>query len=115
MDIYSIKLLTPAKRDLFETRQFIVKDSPVNAKRVIERILHEIIILATSPEAGARVQDPRLKAMGYRYLLIFDGKYIVFYVLFKKTQLVQVRRILSTRQDYLRLLKNDFKRSLKDI
>lgn len=106
MDRYAIKLLTPAKRDLFETKRFILKDSPDNARRVLERILHDIATLETLPEAGARVHDSRLKSLGYRYLLVLDGKYIVFYVIYKKIKLVQVRRILSTRQDYLRILNN---------
>lgn len=107
MNNYTIKLLTPAKRDLNEIKQFIKKDRPVVAKQVIKQILNEIAILEISPEAGVKAKDRRLRALGYRYLLVFNSKYLVFYVLYKEKKLVQIRRIFSTRQDYLRILRTD--------
>ncbi len=102
---FAIKLLTPARQDLYEIKQFIQQDRPLTARRVMEKILQDIMTLETSPEAASVVYDKRLQMMGYRYWPVLDGKYIAFYVVYKSQKLVQIRRILSARQDYLPILR----------
>lgn len=104
---FDIKLLTPAKQDLYEIKQFIQQDRPLTARRVMEKILQDIMTLEIMPEAGSLTHDKRLRTIGYRYWPVLEGKYIVFYVVYKSKRLVQIRRILSSRQDYLPILRGN--------
>ncbi|WP_425058413.1 hypothetical protein SCACP_30630 [Sporomusa carbonis] len=104
---FEIKVLTPARKDLREIKQFIPQDRPLTAKRVMEKIPQDIMTLETLPEAGSMIHDKRLQTMGYRYWFVLDGKYIAFYVVYQSKRLVQIRRILSARQDYLPILRGN--------
>lgn len=101
---FEVRMLTPARRDLLELKQFIQKDRPLTAKKVLEKTLHDIAVLENLPEIGMPILDARLRNMGYHYWPVLDGKYIVFYVIYSDKNQVQVRRILSARQDYLPIL-----------
>jgi plasmid stabilization system protein ParE len=104
---FEIKLLTPARQDLYEIKQFIQQDRSLTARRAMERILQDIMTLEMLPEAGSVIDDERLRTMGYRYWPVLDGKYIAFCAVYKTKQLVQIRRILSARQDYLPILRGN--------
>lgn len=103
---YTMRLMTAAKRDLNEAKQSMrLAYGDLQARRMLVRINDDLKLLETSPNGVPKISDHRLKAFGYRELIIDNSNKIAFYVVYKKQKLVQVRRILGCRQDYIAILK----------
>ncbi|MDX9871117.1 MAG: type II toxin-antitoxin system RelE/ParE family toxin, partial [Clostridia bacterium] len=99
----TVILSTKAEGDLGKIKTFYgnLGASPLAIKRILEGILYEIAALETFPEAGHEPDDPYLKSRGYLCFVIYEGRYIVFYVFDEEEQIVRIRRILPTRNEYL--------------
>ena len=103
---YTVRLMTAAKRDLTDAKKSMrLAYGPVQAKRMLERIKADLKLLENSSYAAPKVGDSRLRALGYRCLIIDNSNKIAFYVVYEKLKQVQIRRILGSRQDYFAILK----------
>jgi len=95
-----IHYLSVAERDITEIIDFISRDNPNTAIRLIDKIDDRIKELSDFPEIGKIPKDERLRKLGYRILII--DNYLVFYVL--KNNEIEIRRILHGKRKYEFLL-----------
>lgn len=103
---YTVRLMTAAKRDLNEAKKSMrLAYGDIQARRMLVRINNDLKFLETSPYGIPKIEAHHLKALGYRGLIIDNSNKIAFYVVCEKKKQVQIRRILSCRQDYIAILK----------
>ena len=98
---YKIEYLPIAENDLTEIYEYILNDNPSAAINLIDRIDESISKLADFPFMGVTPNDPRLRLLGYRMLII--DAYHVFYVVLHD-EIVEIRRILHGKRLYNFLL-----------
>jgi toxin ParE1/3/4 len=96
----TVRVLDWACRDLDEIRQCVAGDRPDAAKELAGRLLDAIDSLAVQPDRGAVPRDGRLRARGYRFLVV--RPYLVFYRVGARA--VRVYRVLHGRRQYSLLL-----------
>lgn len=96
---YAVEYLPAAQDDLAEILDYIARDDPRAARRLVDRIDRAIGQLAVSPRAGRGPRDPRLRRLGYRILIV--GDHLVLYVVIGRV--VQIRRVVhgARRYDFL--------------
>jgi plasmid stabilization system protein ParE len=97
---YTVRVLRRAQRDLDEIARYVRRDSPDRAERLIDRLLDAIESLDRLPSRGASPRDPRLRRLGFRFVV--EGSHLVFYKVVR-TQ-VRVYRVLYGRRAYDDLL-----------
>ena len=85
---------TKAKRQIREIAEYMEKDSPLNARRVIRKIIVSVRRLKSFPELGAVASE--FRKQGIRELLVFQ--YRVFYRFDEATQTMIVLAIAHGRQ-----------------
>lgn len=98
--VYRIQYLSVANRDLIEIMDYIKADNPVAALELLDKIDVSVSRLATMPHSGKIPDDARLKAMGYKIIVV--GNYLVFYVVIGNK--VEIRRVLHGKRNYSFLL-----------
>ena len=81
-------------RQIREIAGYIEKDSPLNARRVIRRIITSVRRLKSFPEIGAVASE--FREQGVRELLVFQ--YRVFYRFDETTQTIIALAIAHGRQ-----------------
>lgn len=96
MEQYRVKIYAAAAHDFIKITDYINTFSQDAAERFHSLITERIASLSQMPERCPLVRNPSLRFRGYRSLIV--GDYLVFYVISGK--LVQIRRILSGKQDY---------------
>jgi len=99
-EIYQIRYLRTAEKDLLDIFEYIKKDKPTAAESLLEKFDRLISQLADVPFIGVIPKDERLEKLGYRMLIV--DKYLVFYVV--KGRVVQIRRIIHGARRYSFLL-----------
>ncbi len=99
-ELYEIRYLSIAEKDLIDIFEYIKKDNPSAAISQLEKFDKSISQLALNPFLGVIPKDERLKKLGYRMLIV--DKYLVFYIV--KTETVQIRRIIHGARRYSFLL-----------
>ena len=99
-ELYEIRYLSIAEKDLIDIFEYIKKDNPSAAISQLEKFDKSISQLALNPFLGVIPKDERLKKLGYRMLIV--DKYLVFYIV--KTETVQIRRIIHEARRYSFLL-----------
>jgi plasmid stabilization system protein ParE len=77
-----------------------LKDNPSIALEILNEIDDTVSKLANFPELGKQPKNDRLKAFGYRILLIKN--YLIFYILTEK--FIEIHRVLHSSRDYTNLL-----------
>lgn len=97
-----VKYLPVAIQDLFEIIEYVRKDNPGAAAALVGRFDEALGKLGSFPEIGPVPKDERLRARGYRILVI--DNYLAFYVIHEKENIVEVRRVLHGRRRYSFLL-----------
>jgi addiction module RelE/StbE family toxin len=97
-----VEYLPVAIQDLFEIIEYIRKDNPGAAAALVKRFDEALGKLGSFPEIGPVPKDERLKARGYRVLVIEN--YLAFYVVHENAGIVEVRRVLHGRRRYSFLL-----------
>lgn len=104
----TVILSTKAKEDIDKIKAFYMNlgANSYAIRNILEDILNELSTLETFPEAGHKPDDPYLKSRKYLCLVIYHGKYIVFYVYNKGEEIVRIRRILPTKEEYLKIIHN---------
>ena len=97
---YEIQYLEIAKDDLDQIFEYILNDYPNRALEILNEIDDSVSKLAVFPKLGKLPKDDKLKAIGYRILVI--NNYLVFYVI--TDTFVEIHRILHSSRDYNNLL-----------
>jgi len=95
-----VRILRRAQTDLQEIRDYVQRDRPRAAERLINKLLDRIDGLAKWPERGVVPKDEYLRARGFRVLI--EGEYLIFYKVLQRQ--VRVYRILHGRRRYRHLL-----------
>ena len=96
----SIRLLRRAQNDLIEIRNYVRRDRPIAADRLVEKVLERIESLERLPDRGVVPRDDRLRRLGYRVLIVSDD--LIFYKILPEQ--VRVYRILHGRRKYSHLI-----------
>ena len=97
---YEIRYLPAAEKDLTNILEYIKKDNPSAALKLINEIDETISRLEEFPNMGVIPKDLRLKSLNYRMLIV--GNYLVFYT--ATNNVVEIRRILHGKRKYSFLL-----------
>ncbi|MEW6323825.1 MAG: type II toxin-antitoxin system RelE/ParE family toxin [Nitrospirota bacterium] len=87
---HRLHYLPAAVDDLISIHDWIASNSSVRARAFIESVDKRIGGLAIHPQLGRIPRHPKLKAFGYR-VLVMDS-YLVFYVIRGRT--VEIHRIV---------------------
>ena len=95
-----VRILRRAQADIIEIRNYVARDSPRAAKRVVDKLLDRIESLAQLPELGVVPSDDYLQARSFR--VVIEGEYLVFYKVLRRQ--VRLYRILHGRRKYRHLL-----------
>ncbi len=96
----TVRVLKRAYRDIEEIDRYLRRESPALAERLVGELIDAMETLADHSERTPRPQDPRLRALGFRYLV--HRPYLVFFKIAAKQ--VRVYRVLHGRRAYARLL-----------
>jgi len=96
---YRIEYLPVAENDLLDIVDYIARDRPTAARAFVDRLDRAVARLAVFPRSGRQPDDQRLRAAGYRIVVVDD--YLVFYVV--RSSAVQIRRVIhgARRYDFL--------------
>jgi toxin ParE1/3/4 len=97
---HKIRYLSTAEQDITEIIDYIAKDNPDAALKLIDKINVSIRRLKNFPEIGVVPKDSRLKNLGY-HILVVDN-YLIFYVILK--EYIEIRRILHGKRKFEFLL-----------
>ena len=100
MKKYAVVYLKKAQQDLSNIFDYIYRDSPERATGFLDEIDKKLGRLARFPTSGSIPKDNRLRALGYRVVVI--GEYLAFYRIQKTT--VQIRRVIHGKRRYAFLL-----------
>lgn len=96
----AVRVLRRALVDLLEIQQYVVRDRPEAAARLVQALLDRLAGLERFPQRGAVPRDARLKRAGYR--CVAHGEYLIFYKVLGNQ--VRVYRIVHGRRQYRHLL-----------
>ncbi|MEK6609222.1 MAG: type II toxin-antitoxin system RelE/ParE family toxin [Myxococcota bacterium] len=97
---HRVRVLRRAQGDLSGIADYLARDAPAVARRVVDGLLSALESLADLPTRGARPRDPRLRRLGFRCLVV--GPHLVFYKVLGRT--VRVYRVVHGRRAYAHLL-----------
>lgn len=95
---YRIMYYPTATEDIVNILDYISIDDPSSANNLIDKINTSIGSLSLFPFKGTVPKDSHLKSKGYRMLKV--GSYIVFYLVNESSEVVELMRVVSSRQDY---------------
>jgi plasmid stabilization system protein ParE len=98
--IWKVRLLGRALADLEEIRRYVERDRPEAARRLLSRLLDVIDTLRQHPERALRPRDKRLRALGYRFVVV--RPYLSFFKM--STTTVRVYRVLHGHERYQAVL-----------
>lgn len=94
-------MLVPAERDLLEIYEYVRRDEPLSAARLLDALISAIEGLSSMPERGSIPADSRLRRDGYRYLV--EHGYLIFYRV--RGDEVRVHRVLRGRRAWAALVR----------
>jgi plasmid stabilization system protein ParE len=97
---YRVRVLGRAASDLAEIRDYLDREAPLEADRVVGGLIETIESLRVFPLRGALPRDDRLRRLGYRF--IQRAPYLVFYKMRGRT--VRVHRVLHGKRAWALLL-----------
>ena len=105
-NLYNLKFLSKARADLSKIGEYYRnKAGDTVADKVMGHISEGIFILENHPKAGRFYRHYE-----QRRLTVYDGRYLVFYVLDEKRRQIKIGRIVSSKSDWVRKLKSYFRR-----
>jgi toxin ParE1/3/4 len=87
---YTLRYLPVALDDLISVFDWIATDSPANASAFLQKLDQHLRYLETHPFLGRIPRDEKLKAFGYRVLIV--ESYLIFYLLRGKT--IEIHRVV---------------------
>jgi plasmid stabilization system protein ParE len=89
-DKYVIRYLPVAVDDLLSIYDWIADDSPARAVSFTEKLDKRINSLLTHPYLGRIPKDEKLRAFGYRVLVI--ESYLIFYSI--REHIIEIHRVI---------------------
>ncbi len=89
-DKYSIRYLPVAVDDLLSIYDWIAADNPARAVSFAEKLDKRIGSLAAHPSLGRIPRNEKLRAFGYRVLVI--ESYLVFYLI--RGRIIEIHRVI---------------------
>ena len=98
--IKKVRLLRRALSDLEEIRRYVERDRPEAARRLVFRLLDAAESLGDHSERGTRPRDERLRALGYRFVVV--NPYVLFFKIGQNN--VRVYRVLHGHRRYRAML-----------
>ena len=101
-DLYKVIYFPIAIEDVNNILNYISIDNPPVALELINKIDYSIRSLSRFPYKGVSPKDYHIKSKNYRMLII--DSYIVFYVVNDILSIIEIMRVLSSKQNYLSLL-----------
>jgi toxin ParE1/3/4 len=99
---YKVIYYPVAIDDVSNILDYISKDNPPVAIELIDKIDNAIQSLSEFPYKGIIPRDFYLKSKKYRMLII--DSYIVFYIVNDSLTVIEIMRVLSSKQNYSALL-----------
>jgi toxin ParE1/3/4 len=97
---WTVRVLGPAERDLFAIHDYVRRDAPKAADRLLDDLLSLIESLGQHPLRGAVPRDEVLRGRAFHY--VAHREYLVFYKVSRRT--VIVHRVIHGRRRYQDLL-----------
>ena len=91
-ELYKVELVKAAEEDLADIGEYIHKDNPSAAVRIIDHIHRSLSQLSSFPYMGREPNDNKLVEAGYRVLVV--DKYLVFYKVLDGV--IEIRRIIHS-------------------
>ena len=102
---YRVILLPEAKDDLNEIEEYYLKEAGhLVSERNMRRIHKDLSIFEMSPWVGRPYRSKRR-----RMFFIFDGRYVVFYLVNERRCLVEIGAILRSESDWIREAQKRFR------
>ena len=95
-----LRYLPAAQDDLLAILDWIAQDSPSRAVTFVDRLDERISRLERQPHLGRIPRNPKLRAYGYRVLVV--ESYLVFYVIRRRT--IEIHRVVHGSRDLDALL-----------
>ena len=107
MEHYEIFVYDSAKQDIRDAIGYISKilREPETAHNMLSRFQEEIFSLADMPERYPIVSDCYLASLGFRVTSV--GNYLIFYIVKKELNHVDIIRVLYGKRNWIDLLRND--------
>lgn len=101
---YKVRESEPAREDLDRILSYIVctLKNVIAARALFNAIEKAFVELSSTPKKYMLVEDPELRAAGYRKL--FVKNYVIIYTVDDATSTVQIVRYFHTSQDYEKYL-----------
>jgi toxin ParE1/3/4 len=99
---YKVIYYPIAMDDVSNILDYISIDNPPAAIELIHKIDNAIKSLSEFPYKGVIPRDFYLKSKKYRMLII--DSYIVFYIINESLSVIEIMRVLSSKQNYSTLL-----------
>lgn len=99
-DKYTLRYLPAAESDLVGIFDFIAQDSPNRALSYLEKLDKRISLLERHPLLGRIPRHPKLRAYGYRVLIV--ESYLVFYVV--RGRAIEIHRVVHGSRDLDQIL-----------
>lgn len=100
--LYKVIYYPTAIDDVNNILNYISIDNPPAALELINNIDDAISSLSQFPCKGVTPKDLLLKSKNYRLLIV--NSYIVFYIVNDILAVIEIMRVLSSKQNYLSLL-----------
>lgn len=100
MPKHEIVVTEVARDDLIEMIEYVANENPTVAVKLADEIEKNILLLSDFSEMGVIPKKRRLAMKGYRVLVVTN--FLVFYVVMD--DIVEIRRILSSKRNYTKLL-----------
>jgi addiction module RelE/StbE family toxin len=97
---FKVLIYPQAERDLQDIRIYLERVLKTSPFPLLENLQGHILPLSENPFIHPLVNDPHLREKGYRHIPV--DNFLIFYVVVG--DVVQVRRVLYRRRDYLRVL-----------
>lgn len=102
LKLYRVIYYPTAMDDVNNILDYISIDNPPAAIELINKIDDAIKSLSEFPYKGVTPKDFHLKSKKYRMLII--DSYIVFYIVNETLSVIEIMRVLSSKQNYSTLL-----------
>lgn len=99
--MFQLRYSDTANRDLETIFNYIAEDSRQTAVVYLGKMEECILKLRDFPEPGHMCRYPELSALGIRVLTF--QKYLIFYTIDEKQEIVNIVRVLHGSRDYRRL------------
>ena len=100
--LYKVIYYPTAVDDVNYILKYISIDNPSASVELINKIDYSINSLTQFPYKGVTSKDFHLKSKGYRMLIV--DSYIVFYLVNDILFVIEIMRVLSSKQNYLSIL-----------